>query len=166
MTKSEARMLLKTRSALTSQPYSDDVVDVWHHALQQYAYTEVLAAMIEAARNEPKIAVAHVVKHLPPPPATGPTRDAHSIACMCGGRGWIEVEQHDQHSTWMAWARCPNGPPTGFVEIEDDYDPEAGAEAHATFKALAATAETKADIANACFAAAAAYRNTIEQRAR
>jgi len=165
MTFDETVLLLRSRRTLTGQVYDDVAFNAWHTALEPWSYTEVLVAMIEAVRTESKVTVAHVVKHLPPPPPSpGPTRDAHSIACICGGRGWIETEQHDQHSTWMAWARCPNGPATGFVQIEDDYDDEAGAAAHATFKALAATAETKADIANACFAAAAAYRNTIEQR--
>jgi len=123
MTFDETVLLLKSRRTLTGQVYDDVAFNAWHTALEPWSYTEVLTAMIDAARTESKIAVAHIVKHLPP--------------------------------------RKPDiyvGPDV------DDYDEEAGAAAHATFRALAARAETRADLANACFAAAAAYRNTIEQR--
>lgn len=92
-------------------------------------------------------------------PKSSPRRDGHSLQCMCGGSGWILVEQHDGIKSWEAFDRCPNGPPTSFVEPDDNYDPVAGEAAFATHAALAATAETRADLANACFAAAAAYAN-------
>lgn len=87
-------------------------------------------------------------------------RSSHSLSCMCAGVGWLEIEQHDELGSWTAWSRCPNGPATVFAEPPDEYDPVAGAAAFETFNALAATAETRADLANACFAAAAAYSNT------
>lgn len=86
-------------------------------------------------------------------------RSSHSLSCMCAGVGWLEVEQHDDLGSWLAWSRCPNGPPTEFTEPPEEYDPVAGAAAYETFNALSATAETRADLANACFAAAAAYSN-------
>lgn len=92
-------------------------------------------------------------------PFRAPRREGHSISCMCGGPGWVLVEQHDERSSWEAWARCPNGPATVFVEPTEPYDPVAGAAAYETHDALAAGAETRADLANACFAAAAAYAN-------
>lgn len=92
-------------------------------------------------------------------PAHLPRRNGHSLSCMCAGVGWLEIEQHDDLVAWFAWSRCPNGPSTVFVEPPDNYDPVAGAAAFETNAAFAATAETRADLANACLAAAAAYAN-------
>lgn len=87
-------------------------------------------------------------------------RAGHSLSCLCAGAGWVAVTQHDDHSTWDVFTRCPDGPPSAFVEPSPEFDPVAGAAAHATFNALAAHAETRHDLADACIAAAAAYANT------
>lgn len=93
-------------------------------------------------------------------PYSPPRRDGHGIGCMCGGSGWLEVVQHSEDGrTWDAWARCPKGPPTAFVEPSELWDQYAGAAAHETHSVLAARAGTRAALAEACFAAAAAYRN-------
>lgn len=96
-------------------------------------------------------------------PAATPRREGHSLSCMCGGAGFVTVTQRDDHSTWEAFTRCPDGPPTMFIEPSEEYDPVAGAEAFATFDAFAATAETRADLVNACAAAAAAYNNATRK---
>ena len=113
----ETEAFLRARRALTREVYTDETITAWSQALAPWQYEDCHKALIEASRGTDRVFVAQIVKHLAPPPPTGPTRDAHSIACMCGGRGWLEVEQHDDNGTWMAWARCPNGPPTGFIEL-------------------------------------------------
>jgi hypothetical protein len=96
-------------------------------------------------------------------PASQPRRDGHSLSCMCGGSGFVTVTQHDDRSSWEAFTRCPDGPPTMFIEPSDTYDPVAGEAAYATFDALAATAKSREELAAACFAAAAAYANTARR---
>lgn len=96
-------------------------------------------------------------------PATAPRSDGHPLSCMCGGSGFVTVTQRDDRSVWEAFARCPDGPPTLFIDPSADYDPVAGAEAFATFDAFAAGAETRADLVNACYAAAAAYANAARK---
>ena len=80
-------------------------------------YEACRTALIAASPKEKRITVAHVVEGLPR--HARPVRDAsHARTCMCEGRGWIEVEQHDSHGSWWAWDHCPNGPRTGFVEVD------------------------------------------------
>jgi hypothetical protein len=88
MTRDETASLLRARSALTSQPYGDDVVDAWHEALGQWSYFETRAALIRAARDEQRVSVAHLVDKLPkrsrdtsPPtlPFDGPTDGGRTI---------------------------------------------------------------------------------------
>jgi len=162
MTRDETIQVLRARRALTGQVYDDSTIDAWNEAFDAWAASQVHAAVIAAALTHQSVNVAHVVENLPR--TTTSKRDSHSVHCVCGGSGWLLVTQHDEHHTWKAWSRCPDGPSTSFIVHDDDYDPTAGAAAHATYQALAAKAETRADLANACFAAAAAYRNTIEQR--
>jgi hypothetical protein len=166
MNTSDITELLRIRRELTGENFNNGTVQAWTEAFKQRTTDQVRLALVAASLTHQRVTVAHIVEHLPTPAGPGPRRDTHSLACICNGRGWIETEHHRQHQIYMAWARCPNGPPTDFIVLEDNYDPEAGAAAHATFAALSATAETKAEIANACFAAAAAYRNTIDPRAR
>jgi hypothetical protein len=79
MTRDETLTLLRTRSALTSQPYSDDVAEAWHDALHEWSLTEARNALVQAARDEKRITVAHLVERLPsrtpPQRRTGPLYD-------------------------------------------------------------------------------------------
>lgn len=116
MNHDETATILKARSSLTSQPYGPDVVDIWHEALKGWTYTEVRNALIRAGRDHPRISIAHVVERLAPLPSNTP--EGHPRSCICAGRGFIEIEQRDARHSWWAWARCPDGPPTGFIEID------------------------------------------------
>jgi hypothetical protein len=100
----ETTSLLRNRSALTSQPYSAGVAELWQAALCDWSYRECRAALLAAARADRKVSVAQVIDHLPKrsaPPALPPvhcelcdgtgTRPAHSDHCTgtperdCGG---------------------------------------------------------------------------------
>lgn len=164
MNTNDTTELLRVRRELTGESFNDRTVQTWNEAFKPWTVDQVRLAIVAASLAHQRVTVAHVVELLPEHKPTTQRSARHSIACICNGRGWIEVEQHDTNGTWMAWARCPQEPRTGFIEPDDDYDHEAGAAAHATFNALAATAETRADLAEACFAAAAAYRNTQARR--
>lgn len=117
MTQTEAAELLRLRRALTGVTYNDETVTAWYQALDGQDYEACRSALIAAAQTEKRITVAHVVEQLPRRQRTG-NEQTHSRSCICAGRGWIEVEQHDARHTWFAWDRCPNGPRTGFVEID------------------------------------------------
>ena len=137
-------------------------LDIWTETIEPLDYTRAEQAWRELRDSEdrqPSVAqfrarYATFEKQI---------RDGHALSCMCGGSGFVTVTQRDDQSTWEAFARCPDGPPTLFIEPSKDYDPVAGAEAFATFNAFAATAETRADLANACAAAAAAYANACRR---
>lgn len=68
-------------------------------------------------------------------------------------------EQCPSIAAFVTAARAITTPPTLIIEPSETYDPVAGDAAHATFNALIASAKTRKDIANACFAAAEAYSN-------
>jgi hypothetical protein len=116
MNRTETAELLRTRRELSGGTYNDDTIDVWHEALAGWTYSEVRNALVRASRQHSRVTIASVVEHLRPLPANTP--EGHARSCICQGRGFIEVEQRDDHHSWWAWARCPNGPPTGFIEID------------------------------------------------
>ena len=117
MNNTEAGELLRQRRKLTGGTYNDDTVAAWQQALAPWPYEQCRDALVDAARTEKRVTVAHVVELLP---ATKHVRnDRHSVACICSGRGWVEVEQSNgRGNTWHAWDRCPNGPRTGFHEVD------------------------------------------------
>ena len=117
MTNDEAARILRIRRDLTGEQFNDGTVEVWREALHDWSPVEVRAAVIAASREHERVTVAHVTKRLSP--RTKQSHDeAHSLSCICAGRGWIEVEQRDDRHSWWAWDRCPNGPRTGFVEVD------------------------------------------------
>lgn len=123
MKRIEAGELLKARRALTSATFNDETVTAWHEALASYDYETCRQALYDAARTSQRVTVAHVaalahkVAPRPPRPRTGDEAN-HSRSCICAGRGWLETENHDDRHTWTVWTRCPNGPPTAFIEID------------------------------------------------
>jgi len=165
MNTNETTELLRIRRELTGESFNDRTVQTWNEALKSWTTDQVRLAIVAASLAHQRVTVAHVVELLPEHKPNRPS-NRHSRQCLCGGTGWVTVIERNDHEAWEAWARCPDGPPTGFVESDDGYDAEAGAAAHATFNALSATAKSRNDLANACFAAAAAYRNTIERKAQ
>lgn len=77
MNEAETTTLLRTRSALTSQPYGPETVLVWQEAFSERPYDECRAALLAAARETKTITVAHIVERLPrrldePPPTPDP----------------------------------------------------------------------------------------------
>lgn len=137
-----------------TQPRTEQWIEVVETCDERNAET-ALIALRSSHEKCPSIAEFLTVAR----PAHAPRRDGHSLSCICAGSGWILVTQTNGTRTWDAFDRCPHGPPTSFIEPSDNYDEVAGAAAFATFNALAATAKTRGDLANACFAAAAAYAN-------
>lgn len=117
MNQTEAGELLRARRELTGGTYNDETVTAWQRVLADLDYDACREALFDAARNEKRITVAHIVERLPRRPTTGDERN-HSRSCICAGRGWLETEAHDDRHTWTVWARCPNGPPTGFIELD------------------------------------------------
>lgn len=109
--------ILRIRRDLTGEQFNDGTVTGWTLALKEWPKVEVRDAVIAASRAHERVTVAHVVDLLTPMPDR-PKDQRHALSCICAGRGWIEVEQHDERSTWLAWDRCPNGPRTGFVEVD------------------------------------------------
>lgn len=114
MNQHETRALLRTRSALTSQPYGDDVVDAWHDALEAWTFEECRAALIKTSREHQRITVAHLIEKLPhhPRPGTstqhyyddynGPTNRGRAIA--------DQIRQHlERHND--PTHHCPNCQP-------------------------------------------------------
>lgn len=134
-------------------------VEQWLDALESCEETPALSTFLSLRSSAEKCpSIAEFLASARP--ASRLQRGAHSFHCMCSGVGWLEVEQHDELGVWWAWVRCSSGPPTGFAPDGPDlYDPVAGEAAYATHAALIATAETRSDHAEACFAAAAAYQN-------
>jgi len=96
MTRDETTALLRVRSGLTSQPYSEDVADAWHDALCEWTFNENRRAMILASRDATRVTIANLVAHLPqrertPAAAPGP-------ACeLCDGTGWVESPPERAH---------------------------------------------------------------------
>ena len=111
MNQHETRALLRTRSALTSQPYSDDVVTAWCQALNEWTLDECRAALTKASREHKTITVAHLVERLPNhriPISTqrnydnwaGPTDNGRALA--------QQIRTHIQHRTELNHqATCP-----------------------------------------------------------
>lgn len=96
MTRDETTTLLRTRSALTSQPYSDAVGDAWHDALCEWTFRECRTALMAAAREAAKVTVANLVAHLPvldraPIAPPGPTCE------LCDGTGFVESPPERAH---------------------------------------------------------------------
>ena len=89
MNRDDAARLLRTRSALTSQPYGDETIDAWLDVLGDRRFDEVRSALLQASRSEKRITIAHVIEQLPGRngrPAAAP------IDCeLCGGDGWRSV---------------------------------------------------------------------------
>jgi hypothetical protein len=116
MNNTETAELLRNRRDLTGAVYNDDTVATWQRALGDWSFEQCRDALTVAARNERRISVSHVVDQLPPN-SRKTHSDRHARTCICDGRGWLEVEQHDDRGgSWLAWDRCPNGPRTGFHE--------------------------------------------------
>lgn len=133
-------------------------LDVWAEVLQELHYGRAEAALCklrDTTEHMPSISTFRAAYRA----ELGTVREGHSVQCLCGGSGWILITETDNHGSWEAWAHCPKGPHTSFVEPDEPYDAVAGAAAYETYQALAATAVTRSDLAEACFAAAAAYRN-------
>jgi hypothetical protein len=88
MNRDESRMLLRTRSGLTSQPYSESVIDDWHAVLEDLDYLECSKALKDAARRHDKVTPAHVIEHLPRKPIStqivyrwqGPSDEGRALA--------------------------------------------------------------------------------------
>jgi hypothetical protein len=92
----ETARLLRTRSALTSQPYGDEAVDAWHEVLKHRDFTSCRTAMIDAAKTDKRITVAHLLDHLP---ASERTRVTPPEACeLCDGSGWVSVPTWQAHN--------------------------------------------------------------------
>lgn len=87
MNRDDAARLLRTRSALTSQPYGDETIDAWLDVLADRTFDEAKTALLVAARTEKRITIAHVIEQLPgrhgrpvvPPP----------YCEMCDGTGLV-----------------------------------------------------------------------------
>ena len=123
MNNTETELLLRTRRNLTGSTYNDDTIADWRTALEAWTYEQCREALIAASHTGRKVVIADLVEHLP---ALRTTDDRHSSSCICAGRGWIEIEQHNDHETWWAWGHCPDGPHTEFVEPPDDAPPATG----------------------------------------
>jgi len=96
MNRDETSRLLRTRSALTSQPYGDDAIDAWYEALHPWTYTAARDALVDAARHDKKVSVAHVVDRLPPIERTD---DDIPIHCeLCDGHGLLEAPTELAHN--------------------------------------------------------------------
>ena len=65
MNRDETHRLLRQRSALTSQPYGEDVIDAWQVALEEWTFDQCNAALIRAAREDKRITIAHLTERLP-----------------------------------------------------------------------------------------------------
>jgi hypothetical protein len=150
-------LVAKIQAVWADRPWSQTKADQWADALEAIDERagEATLRRLRISRDRcPTIAEFLTDAR----PATAP-RDGHSLSCLCGGAGWMSVEQHDDHSTWEAFTRCPDGPPTLFIEPSAEFDPVASDAAHQTFQTLAATAESRRDLVEALHAAAAAYSN-------
>lgn len=151
-------LTVKIQAVWPDRPWSQARIEQWTEVLEQLDERAADIALVSVRSTHEKCPAISEFLNIARP-QNAHRRDSHSLSCICGGSGWMSVPQTNGIDTWEAWARCPNGPHTSFVEPDKEYDPVAGAAAFETFDALAATAETRADLANACFAAAAAYSN-------
>jgi hypothetical protein len=95
----ETTLLLRARSGLTSQPYSDDVTAAWCEALRPWTYTQARAALVDAAREEKRITVAHLVDRLP---RTSHTPRHREHCELCDGTGWTFAPQAHHPATCNA----------------------------------------------------------------
>jgi hypothetical protein len=119
MNNTETAELLRMRRNLTGATYNDDTVTDWQLALRPWSYEQCREALATAALAHPRVSIAHLAEYLPAHQSI-PRDTRHPASCMCEGRGWIEIEQHDDHETWKVWDHCPNGPITAFHEPDDD----------------------------------------------
>lgn len=111
MTREDALQLLRTRSALTSQPYGDGAIDAWHDALADRSFEQCRTALVTAARTHQKVTVAHVVEQLPPAqrsPITPPEQCE-----LCDNTGWVDAPSrewpNERTSTQVKPCRCTRG---------------------------------------------------------
>lgn len=100
MTRDETRMLLRHRSALTSQPYGDDAIIAWHDALNEWTLDECRLALTRASREHKTITVAHLVERLPYHPKPGTSTQVHHRWDGPTDRGRAmaaEIREHINH---------------------------------------------------------------------
>lgn len=96
MNRDETAKLLKARSALTSQPYGDDTIDAWHDVLTERTFVECRTALLDASKTDKRIAVAHVIEHLP---TIARTSTAPPDYCeLCDGCGTVSVPPERAHN--------------------------------------------------------------------
>lgn len=107
MNRDESRMLLRTRSGLTSQPYSESVIDDWLAVLADRDYLACSTALKAAARVHDRVTPSHVIEHLPRQAVSteryyrwdGPTDEGRAIAA--------EIRAHLRHEHDEPSRACP-----------------------------------------------------------
>jgi hypothetical protein len=119
MNRAETEALLRLRRDLTGETFNDGTVNAWGQALDGWSYAQTSTAVTVASRLHGRVNVSHVVEQLPAHERQQ-ARDQHSTSCICAGRGWLDVTPDDAGPFVIAtWARCPNGPPSGFYELDE-----------------------------------------------
>jgi hypothetical protein len=112
---------LKVRRDLTGESFSDGTIAAWCEALGAWPLGQVRTAIVTAAREHQRVAVAHVAALLPQharPPGPAP------VACeLCGGTGLVSsplerahdprvckpTEEHPCYCTATEPCRCKAG---------------------------------------------------------
>lgn len=95
MNRDDTARLLRTRSALTSQPHGDEAIEAWYAVLGAFPFDVCYRALLSAARETTRVTVSHVVEHMP---STDRRPEEIPEDCeLCDGSGWETVEGEAVH---------------------------------------------------------------------
>lgn len=88
MTSDETVAVLKVRRDLTGESFNDGTVIAWTEALGAWPMPAVRSAVVAAAREHKRVAVADVVERLPQRARPlAPPADCE----LCDGTGWVDA---------------------------------------------------------------------------
>lgn len=83
MNETDTAKLLQIRRDLTGGTYNDDTIAVWCEALKDWPLTECKTALIDAARGNQRVTVAHLVERLPAPARKRSERALQPVCIRC-----------------------------------------------------------------------------------
>jgi len=109
MNTDETITALRVRRDLTGESFNDGTVGAWTEALRPWPMPTVCSAVVAAARQHKRVAVADVVERLPQRTREAPPRHCE----LCDGTGWVDapprVWPDERTSTQVQPCRCSEG---------------------------------------------------------
>lgn len=121
MTRDETRALLIQRRNLTNESFSDATIDAWHAALATHELADLKPALARAARQQQRIAVAHVLELIPHRPPPEPEPEPREAWCTCSDT--ICAGHRQLAARELARIRARMTAPRGTVRAMTTEDP-------------------------------------------